>query len=158
MSRPDTVSEPTFLRQGSCLMVFTSTEAAARAYEACVAAFHGNQEFAGFKIRPPINTPDWMMPGHQPSHPWLVAEHRCIIFGITALAENSAHYPGSVDEIIIHNDPPILLGNHARNYDLITLRNTQVPKEVLAQYREQSAESGKPAPAEVLQFPSRVAA
>ena len=107
-------------------MVFATPEAAQQAHEACVAAFYGNQRFAEFTLRPPLNPlPDWMHNG-QPCQPWLIREHRCIIFGIASLAENSVHFPGGVEEFFIHDDPPIVAGNSARNYGLHTLRITQV--------------------------------
>lgn len=154
----DPVFKPTYLRQGSCLMVFSTPEAASQAHSACVAAFYNREPFAGFTLRPPLNPlPDWMRNG-QPCQPWLVLKHRCIIFGITGLAENSAHYPGGVDEVIIHNDPPILLGNHALFFDLVTIRNTQVTKTMLAEYNQQSAELKDRAAAEVIEFPLQVQA
>ncbi|MCL5008764.1 MAG: hypothetical protein M1400_00280 [Patescibacteria group bacterium] len=123
---PETLGEPTYLRQGSCLMVFGSPEAATQAHAACVAAFNGNLQFAGFQLRPPLNPlPDWARNG-QPCQPWLVLEHRCIIFGIAALASNSAHFPGDLEEFFILNDPPIVVGNHVRNFGLYTPRVQQV--------------------------------
>ncbi len=130
----DTPFEPTYLRQGSCLMVFNTPEAASQAHAACVAAFNSHLNFAGFTLRPPLNPiPDWMRNG-QPCQPWLVLECRCIIFSIASLAQNSAHFPGEVTEFMILNDPPIVAGNHARNYGIHTLRLQQVhPEEAPAQ-------------------------
>lgn len=117
--------EPTYLRQGSCLMVFTTPEAAEQAHETCVTAFYGNQYFAGFTLRPPQTPlPDWMRNG-QPCHPWLIKEHRCIIFGIAALAKTPLDLP-DLKEIMILNDPPILVGNDVRSYGLHRPRITQV--------------------------------
>lgn len=122
----DTQFEPTCLRQGSCLMVFNTPEAAIQAHSACVTAFNNRQSFAGFELRPPLEPlPDWMRNG-QPCQPWLVLEHRCIIFGIATLAQNSSRFPGDLTEYMILNDPPIVAGNHARNYGIHTLRLQQV--------------------------------
>lgn len=106
-------------------MVFSTPEAAEQAYQACVTAFYGDQRFAGFTLRPPQNPlPEWMLNG-QPCHPWLIKEHRCIIFGIAALAKTP---PELVDlkETMILNDPPILVGNDVRSYGLHRPRITQV--------------------------------
>jgi hypothetical protein len=104
---------PLYLTQGCFVFIFSTAIKAETARQEARYAFENGEDFRGFKIKTKKYGNSQV--------PWFIPAYCCIICGIENLPQGFCSNP-EIDDVIVCNWPPIVIGGQVRSFGLRTVR------------------------------------